>query len=104
MKKRKYKNKVRMYRGLTVREARAAMHVQPSSKDIAGATEEDPTNCAYARGIKRTPNAPSVFIFKTVAYIQTLDEQGNAIMERYIVKKYAREYLIKFDGGEAVAP
>ena len=25
-------------------------------------------------------------------------------MERYIVKKYAREYIIKFDGGEPVSP
>jgi hypothetical protein len=102
MKKRKFKNKVRMFRGLSVQEARAAMHVQPNQKDISGATLEDPSNCAYARCIKRTLNAESVFVFKTVAYIQTLNESGAPIMERYLVRKYARDYLIRFDGGQKV--
>jgi hypothetical protein len=45
-----------------------------------------------------------VFVFKTIAYIQTLDEYGQPVMERYHVKKYAREYIVKFDHGEPVQP
>lgn len=89
---------------MPVVEARASLHVQPNAKDISGATLEDPTNCAYARCLKRTMEADSVYIFKTVAYVQTLDHRGERIMERFIVRKYAREYIVKFDHGEKVEP
>lgn len=80
------------------------MHVQPNKGDIAGATRDDPENCAYARALKRTLECKNVFVFRSVAYIETLDEKGRAIMERYEVKSYAREYLLRFDGGERVPP
>lgn len=94
----------RMFKGIPVREARASIHVQPNQGDINKSTRESPVNCAYARCLKRTLDAPNVFIFKTIAYIQTLDEAGNAIMERYMVKTYARDYLMRFDHGEKVPP
>ena len=94
----------RRFNGILVREARAAMHVQPSREDIRGATKEDPENCAYARCLKRTLDCTNVFVFRSIAYIETLDERGRPIMERYMVRSYAQEYLLKFDGGEKVAP
>jgi len=90
--------------GIPVREARAAMHVQPNKDDIKGATKEDPENCAYARCLKRTLDCQNVFVFRSVAYVETLDEQGNRLMERYMVRKHAKDYLLKFDGGERVGP
>jgi hypothetical protein len=94
------KHKVeRKFRGIPVREARAAMHVQPNKADIAGATREDPENCAYARCLKRTLDCTNVFVFRSVAYVETLDEKGNALMERYMVRRHAKDYLLKFDGG-----
>lgn len=92
-----------MFRGIPVQEAEASIHVQPNEKDIQGATKEDPTNCAYARCLKRVLDAPSVFVFKNTAYIQTLDEEGRPRMQRYKVKSYARDYLLRFDHGEKVA-
>lgn len=89
---------------MPVLEARASIHVQPSQADIDGATKEDPTNCAYARCLKRTYGAGNVFVFKTVAFVQTLDEWGKPVMERFAVKKYAREYIVRFDHGEKVGP
>jgi hypothetical protein len=80
------------------------MHVQPNKDDIKGATREDPENCAYARCLKRTLSCANVFVFRSIAYIETLDEKGNPIMERYAVHKYAKEYLLRFDGGEKVSP
>jgi hypothetical protein len=93
-----------MFKGIPVREARASIHVQPNQKDIDAATQESPVNCAYARCLKRVLDAPNVFVFRTIAYIQTLDEAGKPLMERYAVKKYAREYLLRFDHGEKVPP
>lgn len=87
---------------MPVVEARANLHVQPNANDIKGAEKESPTNCAYARCLRRTYEAPNVFIFRTVAYIQTLNEHSASILERYIVRKYAREFIVKFDHGERV--
>ena len=98
------KSQKRSYKGMPVREARANILLQPSKDDIKGATQESPTNCAFARFIKRTYNSPSVFVFKTRAFIQTLDEAGEAVLERFVVRSYAREYVIKFDGGAKVDP
>jgi hypothetical protein len=39
-----------------------------------------------------------------VAYVETLDEAGAPIIERYLVKTYARDYLLRFDHGEKVGP
>lgn len=94
----------RAFQGIPVREARASLHVQPNKDDIKGATKEDPTNCAYARCLRRTLECTVVYVFKSIAYIQTLDERGKASLERYVVRHYAREYLLKFDGGERVEP
>jgi hypothetical protein len=80
------------------------MHVQPNKDDIKGATREDPENCAYARCLKRTLDCTNVFVFRSIAYIETLDERGASVMERYSVRKYAKEYLLRFDGGEKIEP
>jgi hypothetical protein len=93
-----------MFKGFPIWEARASLHVQPNDKDISGATKEDPENCAYARCLRRTLSAANVFVFKTTAYVQTLNEKGENVMERFKVKTYAREYLLRFDGGEKIAP
>lgn len=104
MRRRPSKYKARTFRGMPVVEAKASIHVQPNAKDISGATPESPDNCAYARCLRRTFDASSVFVFKTVAYVQTLNTQGQPILERFIVRKYAREYIVKFDHGEKVEP
>jgi hypothetical protein len=46
----------------------------------------------------------NVFVFQSIAYIETLDEKGNPVMRRFSVRRYAKEYLLRFDGGEKVAP
>jgi hypothetical protein len=94
----------RKLNGIPVREARAAIHVQPNKEDIRGATREDPENCAYARCLRRTLDCKTVFVFLSFAYIETLDEKGNPIIERYNVRKHAKAYLLKFDHGEKVEP
>lgn len=93
---------LRHYQGLPVREARASLLVQPSKKDIDAAVAEDPTNCAYARCLKRTLECKTVFVFKSIAYIETLDEKGRPVLERYVVRRHAREFLVEFDGGKKV--
>jgi hypothetical protein len=45
-----------------------------------------------------------VFVYTTVCYVQTLDERGNPIMERYMVKNHAHAYIKAFDEGQPVQP
>jgi hypothetical protein len=94
--------KSRFYNGIPVRDARADMFVQPLSEDIQQAVQGDPENCAYARCIKRTMHSQTVFIYKNVAYIQTLDEDGNPLIQRWIISQRARRYIKAFDQGETI--
>lgn len=93
-----------MFRGLPIEEAKASMYVQPNQQDIKNATQEAPDNCAYARCLKRVLDCGNVYVFKTIAYIESLNEAGTRVMRRYMVKSYARDYLLRFDHGEKVSP
>lgn len=96
--------KQRMFQGLPVREGRGDILVQPNSRDIKAATPHDPENCAYAICLKRMLETSRVFVYTSVAYIETMDEQGERLMERYIVKDHAHAWVQKFDRGEHVNP
>jgi hypothetical protein len=98
------KRKIRLFQGIPVREGRGDILVQPTKADIRSAVRNDPENCAYARCLQRMLETNKVFVYTTVCYVQTLDERGNPIMERYIVKDHAHAYIQKFDAGEEVGP
>ena len=100
----KLQRKQRFFQGLKVREGRGDILVQPSKEDIASARMHDPENCAYAQCLKRMLQTQRVHVYMTVAYIQTLDEKGEEIMERYLIKDHAHAYIKRFDKGEPVAP
>jgi hypothetical protein len=94
----------RYFRGLRVKEGRGDILVQPTRVDIAEARRHDPENCAYAVCIKRMLQTSHVYVYTTVCYIQTLDEGGHEILERYVVRNHAHAYIQKFDKGEPVNP
>jgi hypothetical protein len=96
--------KQRYFQGLRVREGRGDILVQPNRGDIAEARRHDPENCAYAVCIKRMLQTSRVYVYTTVCYIQTLDEKGEPILERYVVRNHAHAYIQKFDRGEPVNP
>jgi hypothetical protein len=93
-----------MFHGLPVREGRGDILVQPSKNDIRQARPRDPANCAYAICLKRMLETSRVFVYTTVCYIETLDERGNRIMERYEVRNHAHAWVQKFDAGQEVSP
>jgi hypothetical protein len=97
-------HKQRMFQGLPVREGRGDILVQPTKSDIIKAMPHDPENCAYAICLKRMLDTSRVFVYTTVAYVETMDEKGMRIMERYLVKNHAHAWVQKFDAGEEVNP
>lgn len=94
----------RMFHGMPVRDGTSSIRVQPNKTDIKKAVPGDPTHCAYAECLRRQWSAPNVWIFKTVAYVQLLDENGSAVIERYAIHEEARWYLDRFDNGDEVHP
>jgi hypothetical protein len=96
--------KQRFFQGLPVREGRGDILVQPNRADIKAATRHDPQNCAYAICLRRMLETSRVYVYTTVAYVETLDEKGHQLMERYVVKNHAHAWVQKFDKGEEVNP
>ena len=92
----------RSWRGVPVREARWDILVVPLEEDIAKAVKGDPEHCAFAECLRRTLKSRTVFIYKRVAYIETRDEGGGRIIERYIVKGAPAKYIKDFDSGKEV--
>ena len=94
----------RRFRGMPVREAVGILRVQPLQEDIENAVPEDPERCAYSLCLRRLLHTNSVYIYKSIAYVQTLDEGGNKIFERYRIKGAARKYIDDFDAGKGIGP
>lgn len=94
----------RMFRGLPVRDGTSSIRVQPNKVDLKKGVPGDPTHCAYAECLRRQWNAPNVWIFKTVAYVQLVDENSKPVIERYAIQEEARWYLERFDNGDEVHP
>jgi hypothetical protein len=94
----------RVFRGMPVRDGKSNIRVQPNKQDIKKAVPGDPTHCAYAECLRRQYDASNVWVFKTVAYVQLLDESGKPIVERYAIHEEARWYLDRFDNGEKIHP
>src|SRR5215467_13962734 len=95
---------LRFFEGLPVREGRGDILVQPTREDIKSAVRKDPQNCAYAKCLKRMLQTSRVFVYSTVAYVETLDERGNPIMERFEIRNHAHAYIERFDSGQEVNP
>jgi hypothetical protein len=94
----------RYFEGLPVREGRGDILVQPTREDLRLAKRYDPANCAYAICLKRMLQTNRVFVYASIAYVETLDESGNPIMERYVIGNHAHAYIRAFDAGHEVAP
>jgi hypothetical protein len=102
--RRRSKKQQRYFQGLRVQEGRGDILVQPNRGDIAEARKHDPENCAYAVCLKRMLQTSRVYVYTTVCYVQTLDERGEQILERYMVRDHAHAYIQRFDKGEPVNP
>jgi len=96
--------KQRMFQGIPVRDARADILVKPTQSDIDIAIRRDPEHCAYAVCLKRMLQTTRVFVYSTIAYVETADEQGRPLMERYEIRNSAYHAIEKFDRGEKMNP
>jgi len=96
--------KGRHFQGIPVREARADILVQPSKADIEKSTRRDPENCAYAVCCRRMFQTRRAFVYSGVAYVEVLDETGHPIMERYVIRNSAKDWMRDYDDDQPVNP
>lgn len=90
--------------GMPVRDAEQSILVQPTLGDIEKGVRGDPEACAYAQCVKRMLKSSTVFVYLTTAYIEVLTEEGESVLERYLIKDGTKDYLENFDADKGVKP
>lgn len=80
-----------------VRDAPADLRVFVSEEDVSGAIPRNVRECVFARACRRMFHSTAVVFFKTRAYIDMLDEDGNRVIDRYIFTEGVANAIIKFD-------
>ena len=94
----------RCFGDMEVAEATEALHIQPQRCDIKNAKRDDPANCAFSRACQRMYDSSVVLFFRTVAYVDLLDEHGVRKVHRFRIEPPAQEFIRAFDAGEDVGP
>jgi hypothetical protein len=94
----------RVFGDMEVVEATEALHIQPRPRDIKTAKRDDPANCAFSRACQRMYDSSVVLFFRTVAYVDLLDEHSVRKIYRFRIDRPAQEFIKAFDAGEDVGP
>lgn len=87
----------RFFRGLPVKEAEMPLLVVAEKSDVANATPGDPANCAMSQACKRLYNSTAVVFFRSIAYVDLPDENGERAVHRFVLNGVTRENIIEFD-------
>lgn len=87
----------RMFGDLPVRDARHELRVFALPCDIKDAKTGDPSQCVFAKACHRLFDAKKVFFFRSVAYLDLLQDDGNRVIERFIVPEKVKNLIIEFD-------
>lgn len=94
----------RIFMGMPVRDATQSILVQPTAEDIAQGIKGDPEHCAFAQCVRRMLKSSTVFVYHTVAYVEVLGSKGERVLERYVIRAGAKEYLEDYDAKDKVKP
>jgi hypothetical protein len=86
----------RIWGGVKVCEARKPLRVFLLPTDIKGAESHDPTNCAFARAVRRMCGGRAVFLRRT-AYIELMQPNGEKRVERFMMPENMRAIVEAFD-------
>ena len=87
----------RFWKGVEIKEATTPLRVVTIEDDATGAKQKDWSECVFARACKRLFNSTSVAFFRSIAYVEILDESGKPYVERYQMDTKIRDQIEKFD-------
>lgn len=90
--------------GLPIVDAEADMIVVVRNEDIkrARGNEKDAEKCALAKACARDFGSTKAAFFRTVAYIELPDENGNRRVVRFILGRAAAEIVRAFDRRKSI--
>lgn len=86
-------------RKIRVIDAAAPLSLEVTSVDISGATQKDPSNCAFACAIKRNMGATGACFMRSAAYV----EYDDRIVRYRLTDRMAKE-IVAFDRAKAMEP
>jgi hypothetical protein len=92
----------RTFGDLEIGDAESDVRVSIIPPDVKGATRGDPTDCAIAHGLRREFHSSAAVVFKTIAYVDILGEDGVRRVERFCLSAASRAVVEAFDRGEPV--
>jgi hypothetical protein len=87
----------RYFQGLPVEDATAAIYVVANVSDVEGAVRGDPHLCALSRACARLYDSTAVLFFRSVAYIDMLNDDGKRVLRRFRVESPVRRKIAEFD-------
>lgn len=88
---------LRFFEGMPVEEAKADLLVIPTKRDIKGAVRADPRNCALSRACNRLYGSRAAIVFKRVAYIDLINEDGDRVVMRFKIRGKVWDAIVHFD-------
>jgi hypothetical protein len=87
----------RYFDGMPVKDATDNLRVFVNRADIKTARRKDPGNCVYANACKRLYGSSAILFFRTIAYVDLPDEQGNRVVNRFHLNARVRGQIAEFD-------
>jgi hypothetical protein len=90
------------WKGLPLVDATEPLRMTLTVEDIASATRENPGCCALANCCSRSFGSRKVAFYRTKAFVELVDEDGNPRVERFDIDKRARAVIANFDAGKVV--
>lgn len=90
--------------GLPIKDGDSKLLLTVHTEDVDTATggQKDAMNCILAKACQRQMHSATVAFFRTVAYIEHADAQGQRGVYRYMLSPEARAIIEAFDRGKRV--
>lgn len=92
----------RIWGDLEVVDATDILRLSVMTNDIVTGQRKVPGCCGMANAAKRSFGSTKVLFYRSVAYIEMADEDGNRRVERYTLSTGAKNFIAAFDKGEEV--
>jgi hypothetical protein len=93
----------REWEDLPVVDATEPLRVTIVESDIVTAKRKSPGCCAFANACKRSFGSSKVLFYRSVAYVEMADENGDSRVERFTLSGAAKKFVSDFDKGKLVS-
>lgn len=82
---------------LPIVDAYAPLRIMVTPADVKGSKKKDPANCALSRACRRQFGSSKVLFFRSKAYVDLPNEDGELEVNRFYLLHKHREAIIHFD-------